>query len=76
MITTDLTAAKAVTEAKRVEKLAEDMKAYGGEHTMLTDQARINERQAIIDASAVMQTDIQNATTEAELKGYMDAMNS
>ncbi len=75
-ITTNLTQAKAVAEARRVAKLAEDLKAFGGEHTTLTVTARQTERQAIIDASNTMAADIQNATDEATLQGFMDTMNS
>ncbi|AUR81591.1 hypothetical protein NVP1009O_24 [Vibrio phage 1.009.O._10N.261.51.C9] len=75
-ITTNLTQAKATAEARRLAKLEEDLKAFGGEHTTLTVTARQTERQAIIASSAAMQVGIQAAADEASLQALVDTMNS
>lgn len=75
-ITTNLTQAKAVAEAKRVAKLAEDLKPYGGEHTALADPEKQDERQDLIDTSIAMRDDIQNATDISTLRACIDALNS
>lgn len=75
-ITHNLTEAKAIAESRRVAKLKEDLEEFGGEHTTLTVAQKQTDRQAIIDASATMQTNIQNATDIATLQGYMDTMNA
>ena len=75
-ITHNLTEAKAVAEARRVDKLKEDLAEFGGEHTTLTVTQKQTDRQAIIDASTTMQANIQAATDIATLQGYMDTMNA
>lgn len=75
-ITYNLTEAKAVAEACRVTKLKKDLAEFGGEHTTLTVAQKQTERQAIIDASTTMQSDIQSATDIATLQGCIDTMNS
>lgn len=73
MIQTNLTQARAITEAKRVAKLATDLEVYGGAMTTLANSPDETARAAIITASETMETNITTAT-EAELLTYMGQM--
>ena len=72
-IQTNLTQARAITEAARVAKLEADLEVYGGAMTTLTNAPDETARTAIQSASSTMATNITTAT-EAELKTYMDSM--
>ena len=74
-IQTNLTQAKAIAEAKRVAKLEADIAVYGGQMTTLAQGSDETARAAIITASTTMQSNIQAATTVAELSTYMTQMD-